>query len=171
MNIHYLSLTILQTKDLDEFLDEFWRYYHKLEEYKESPNKKKAILLSKEFDELFSKVTGYDNLNDRINKTLAKKQELLLVLEYPELPIHNNASELAARVQVRDRDVSLHTMSEAGTRVKDTFMTISQTAKKLGVRTYEYIYDRVSGACGMPSLADVMIERGGVPTNPTNIGI
>ena len=53
-------------------------------------------------------------------------------------------------------------MSEAGTRVKDTFMTISQTAKKLGIRSYEYIYDRVSGALKMPSLADVMIERSGV---------
>ncbi len=150
-------------KELNEFLDEFWKYYHKLNEYKESPNEEKATLLSKKFDELFSKVTGYEDLDDRIEKTLNKKQELLLVLKYPELPIHNNASELAARVQVRDRDVSLHTMSEAGTRVKDTFMTISQTAKKLGIRTYEYIYDRVSGVLEMPSLADVMIERNGIP--------
>ena len=163
---HYKKLNPvvpLHRKELDEFLDEFWRYYHKLKEYKESSNEEKSILLSKEFDELFSKETGYADLDDRINKTLAKKQELLLVLEYPELPIHNNASELAARVQVRDRDVSLHTMSKAGTRVKDTFMTISQTAKKLGVRTYEYIYDRVSGAYEMPSLADVMIEKSGIP--------
>ena len=153
----------LYRKELDEFLDEFWKYYHKLKEYKESPNNEKATLLSKEFDKLFSKATGYADLDNRISKTLNKKQELLLVLEYPKLPIHNNASELAARVQVRDRDVSLHTMSEAGTKVKDTFMTISQTAKKLGVRTYEYIYDRVSGAFEMPSLADVMVERSGVP--------
>ena len=165
---HYKKLNPaigLYRKELDEFLDEFWKYYHKLKEYKESPNNKKAILLSKEFDELFSKATGYADLDDRIRKTLNKKQELLLVLKYPKLPIHNNASELAARVQVRDRDVSLHTMSEAGTKVKDTFMTISQTAKKLGVRTYEYIYDRVSGAFEMPSLADVMVERSGVPLN------
>ncbi len=165
---HYKKLNpaiALYRQELDEFLDEFWRYYHKLKEYKESPNNEKATLLSKEFDKLFSKATGYADLDNRISKTLNKKQELLLVLEYPKLPIHNNASELAARVQVRDRDVSLHTMSEAGTKVKDTFMTISQTAKKLGVRTYEYIYDRVSGAFEMPSLADVMVERSGVPLN------
>jgi hypothetical protein len=77
----------------------------------------------------------------------------------------NNASELSARVQVRDRDVSLHTMSEDGTKIKDTFMTISQTAKKLGIRTYEYIYDRVSGAFEMPSLASIMLQRGMVPLN------
>ncbi len=33
----------------------------------------------------------------------------------------------------------LLTMSEDGTKIKDTFMTLSQTAKKLGVRTYDYI--------------------------------
>jgi hypothetical protein len=165
---HYKKLNPaipLYREELDDFRDKFWKYYHKLKEYKESPNEEKATLLSKEFDELFSKVTRYDHLDNRINKTLAKKQELLLVLKYPELPIHNNASELAARVQVRDRDVSLHTMSEAGTKVKDTFMTISQTAKKLGVRTYEYIYDRVSGAFEMPSLASIMLQRGMVPLN------
>ena len=165
---HYKKLNPaipLYRKELDDFSDKFWKYYHKLKEYKQSPNKEKASILSKEFDELFSIVTGYDHLDDRIGKTLAKKKELLLVLKYPELPIHNNASELSARVQVRDRDVSLHTMSEDGTKVKDTFMTISQTAKKLGIRTYEYIYDRVSGAFEMPSLASIMLQRGMVPLN------
>ena len=165
---HYKKLNPaipLYRKELDDFSDKFWKYYHKLKEYKQSPNKEKASILSKEFDELFSIVTGYDHLDDRIGKTLAKKKELLLVLKYPELPIHNNASELSARVQVRDRDVSLHTMSEDGTKIKDTFMTISQTAKKLGIRTYEYIYDRVSGAFEMPSLASIMLQRGMVPLN------
>lgn len=165
---HYKKLNPaipLYRKELDDFSDKFWKYYHKLKEYKQSPNEEKASILSKEFDELFSIVTGYDHLDDRIGKTLAKKKELLLVLKYPELPIHNNASELSARVQVRDRDVSLHTMSEDGTKIKDTFMTISQTAKKLGIRTYEYIYDRVSGAFEMPSLASIMLQRGMVPLN------
>jgi hypothetical protein len=82
-----------------------------------------------------------------------------LVLKYPELPLHNNASELGARVQARARDISLHTMSEDGTKIKDTFMTISQTAKKLGVRTYEYIRDRVSGELKLPSLAQQIHEK------------
>jgi hypothetical protein len=50
-------------------------------------------------------------------------------------------AELGARAQVRKRDVSLHTMTEDGTKADDTFLTISQTAKKLGVCAYEYIYD------------------------------
>jgi hypothetical protein len=48
-------------------------------------------------------------LNERIAKTLVKRAELLVSLEQPQLPLHNNASELAARVQARARDVSLHT--------------------------------------------------------------
>ncbi|MCF6318799.1 MAG: hypothetical protein L3J83_05920, partial [Proteobacteria bacterium] len=54
--------------------------------------------------------------------------------------------------------ISLHTMSQKGTKIKDTIMTISQTAKKLGVRTYEYIYDRVSGRNNMTSLAQLIKE-------------
>jgi len=150
----------LYQKELDKFLKKYWVYYHKLKDYKEAPDDNRLKLLTEEFEELFSTKTGYKELDNRINKTLNKKQELLLVLKHPKLPLHNNDSELAARVQVRDRDVSLHTMSDEGTKIKDTFMTISQTAKKLGVRTYEYIRDRVSGEFEMLSLADIIGQRG-----------
>ncbi|SMG66195.1 conserved hypothetical protein [methanotrophic bacterial endosymbiont of Bathymodiolus sp.] len=75
------------------------------------------------------------------------------------MPLHNNASELSARVQARARDVSLHTVSESGTKIKDTFMSINQTAKKLKVRTYDYIRDRVSGEFKLPSLAQLIAEK------------
>ena len=82
------------------------------------------------------------------------------MLKYPELPLHNNASELGARVQARARDISLHTMSEDGTKVKNTFMTlIIQTAKKLGIRTYDSIRDRVSGELKLPSMAQLIREK------------
>jgi len=38
-------------------------------------------------------------------------------------------------------------------------MTISQTAKKLSVKTYEYIRDRVSGEVKLPSLAQLIREK------------
>ena len=144
---------------LDEFLTKYWFYYHQLKDYKEAPDPNKARELTQQFEVLFSTHTGYQQLDDRIAKTQAKQKELLLVLKYPELPLHNNASELGARVQARARDISLHTMSEEGTKIKDTFMTISQTAKKLGVRTYDYIRDRVSGECNLPSLAQLIHEK------------
>ena len=142
----------------DEFLTKYWLYYHKLLGYKKAPDPNRAIELAQQFDELFVTQTGYQQLDERIAKTHAKGKELLLVLKYPELPLHNNASELGARVQARARDISLHTMSEDGTKIKDTFMTISQTAKKLGVRTYDYIRDSVSGELKFPSLAQLIHE-------------
>jgi len=159
---HYKKLNPLfnyHQQILDDFLQKYWDYYHQLLAYKKAPDPDESIRLAKDFDELFRTQTDYEQLNDRIAKTLAKHKELLLVLKYPKLPLHNNASELAARVQARYRDISLHTMSEKGTRIKDTIMTISQTAKKLGVRTYEYLYDRVSGNYNMPSLAQFIEEN------------
>jgi len=49
-------------------------------------------------------------------------------------------------------------MLENGTKLKDTFMTISQTAKKLKERTYNYIRDRVSGEFKLPFLAQLVKE-------------
>ncbi len=159
---HYKKLTpVVPLHDTlrDEFLTKYWLYYHKLLEYKEAPDPNRAIELAQQFDALFVSQTGYQQLDERIAKTHAKRRELLLVLKYPELPLHNNASELGARVQARARDISLHTMSDDGTKIKDTFMTISQTAKKLGVRTYDYIRDRVSGELKLPSLAQSIHEK------------
>ena len=53
--------------------------------------------------------------------------------------MHNNGAELGVRVKVRKRDVSLQTIKEEGTTANDTFMTIVQTAKKLGVSAYQYM--------------------------------
>ena len=102
----------------------YWAYYTELLKYKLEPAPDKKAVLSKRFDELFSATTDYQELNDRIAKTLAKKTELLQVLELTQLPLHNNAAELGARVQARARDVSFQTRSEKGTKIKDTFMTI-----------------------------------------------
>jgi hypothetical protein len=54
----------------------------------------------------------------------------------PEIPLHNNAVELAARAKVRKRDVSLQTVTDKGTKANDIFMTIVQKAKKMGVSAY-----------------------------------
>jgi hypothetical protein len=118
-----------------------------------------AEILSAEFDKLFSSKTKYQALDERIAKTKANKAQLLLVLEYPELPLHNNDAELGARAQVRKRDISLHTMTKDGTKANDTFMTIVQTAKKLGVSSYKYIHDRVSKSFCMPSLSALIEEK------------
>ncbi len=80
-------------------------------------------------------------------------------VEDAQIPLHNNAAELAARVKVRKRDVSLQTVTDEGTKANDTFMTIVQTARKLGVSAYDYILDRVSNTFEMPSLAQLIREK------------
>ena len=127
--------------------------------YKREPTPDKKEGLSKRFDVLFATTADYEELNERIVKTLDKKIPLLQVLELPQLPLHNNAAELGARVQASVRDVSFLTRSEKGTLIKDTFMTINQTAKKLGVSFYDYVYDRVSGRFELPSLADLITQK------------
>lgn len=156
---HYKKLypIVSLNKDrLDAFLGQYWDYYASLLEYKENPTSDKAEKLSKEFDALFSTKTGYEALDERITKTKTKKSKLLLVLKYPELPLHNNNSELGARAEKRKQDVSLQTITEEGTKSKDTFLTIALTARKLGVSFYKYIYDRVSKNLNMPSLASII---------------
>ena len=145
---------------LEEFLGQYWAYYGKLVRFKETPTSEEAETLSAEFDELFSTKTGYPALDDRIAKTMDKKSELLMALKHPEVPLHNNESELGARAQVRRRDVSLHTMTEDGTKANDTFLTIIETAKKLGVSAYDYIYDRVSKRFRLPTLAELIRAKG-----------
>ena len=108
---------------------------------------------------LFSTVTGYTELDERIAKTKKLKENLLVVLEHPTIPLHNNPAELGARAQARKRDVSFHTINARGTKSKDTFMSIIATARQLGVNTFDYIKDRVSGAMKMPSLAEIIHKK------------
>ena len=144
---------------MDNVIGQFWDYYHALLAYQLSPSAIKAHELSGDFDRLFSIKTGYDALDKRLSRTFNKKQSLLLVLEFPFLPLQNNAAELGARAQARMRDINLQTVSENGTKTKDTFTTIVQTTRKLGVNIYHYIYDRISKKFAMTSLADLINEE------------
>jgi hypothetical protein len=104
-------------------------------------------------------VTGYAALDDRIAKTRAKKDALLMVLLHPELPLHNNPAELAARRRVRKRDVSFGPRTPAGQKAWDTFQSLAETTQKLGLSFYQYIFDRISQANQIPPLADLIAER------------
>ncbi len=149
----------LNVEILNNFKTGFWDYYGELLKYKTNPTPEKAEILSTEFDRIFSQTTGYEDLYDRIKKTMNKKDALLTVLKHPELPLHNNASKLGARVEKRRQDVSLQTKSIKGTKAKDSFLTVTQTAKKLGVNSYKYIFDRISKTFNMPSLAELITQN------------
>ncbi len=164
---HYKRLSPIvpeYQKLLDEFIKSYWEYYHKLYKYKHNPFPKLAKSLSEDFDTLFSTETGYNALDERITKSKAKKTELLTVLDHPEVPLHNNMSENAAREVKRRQDVSLHTISDKGTKAKDTMMTIVSSCKKLVVNAANYIYDRISQNLKMPSLAKLIRSSKKSPT-------
>jgi len=126
---------------LSDFKERYWAFYRRLQKYKQEPCEYFAVELDAEFDKLFVPNTEYFDLNNEIERTKSNKFELLTVLKQPLLPLHNNLAELNARVQVRKRDISLHTMSELGTQVQDAMMSIIQTAKQLGVNVWKYISD------------------------------
>jgi len=81
---------------------------------RDSPCQEQANELKSEFWTLFSTESGYQQLDDRKRLTLLKISELLLVLEHPELLLHNNPAELAARTMVQRRNISYATQTVEG---------------------------------------------------------
>lgn len=144
--------------ELEIFKKKYWGFYKLLKEYQSNPNEKLKEIIANKFDGIFSPTYCYFDLNKQIKRTLANKTKLLTVLDFPFIPLHNNASELAARKQVRKRDICLHTMTELGTKLQDAFLSIIQTSFLLGVDTYQYILDRINN-CSPFYLPDLVIEQ------------
>lgn len=159
---HYAKLTPLvpiHQELLASFRTDYWGYYRQLLAYRAAPSVMERDRLRRAFAVLFSRRTGYQVLDERIAKTWAKWELLLLVLDHPDLPLHNNDMELAARRRVRKRDVSFGPQSQAGAQAWDTFQTIIATATKLGVRVYAYFLGRLTASATTPTLADHIRER------------
>ncbi len=159
---HYKKLSpfvACHQQTLDEFLDRFWKYYRKLLAYRSAANEDKAKELRLEFWTLFTEKSSYEQLDERKRLTAAKVSELLLVLEHPELPLHNNPAELAARTMVQRRNISYATQTEQGTKAWDIFMSLVATTRKLGISFFEYMRDRISQIGHIPSLGTIIREK------------
>jgi regulator of replication initiation timing len=159
---HYKKLNpfvACHQQTLEKFLDDFWIYYRELLFFKDSPNQKIKLELKSQFWELFGTETGYKQLDERKRLTAAKVSELLLVLENPELPLHNNPAELAARTMVQRRNISYATQTSEGTRAWDIFMSLVATTRKLGISFFEYVRDRISQSGKIPSLGTIIREK------------
>ncbi|MDQ2807362.1 MAG: transposase [Chloroflexota bacterium] len=144
---------------LTRFLGRFWCYYRQLQAYQAAPEAARARWLRAKFRRLFNTVTAYRELNAVIERTRGKERELLLVLKYPQLPLHNNAAELGARVRVRKRDVSFGPRSPAGRQAWDTYMTLVETTRKLGVNFAAYVRDRLRGVGAIPRLGELVRQK------------
>jgi hypothetical protein len=159
---HYAKLSPVVSEHqrlLAAFRKDYWAYYRKLVVYRAAPSVEQARVLRQEFAALVERRTGYAALDERIAKTAANGEMLLLALEHPEIPLHNNAMELAARRRVRKRDVSFGPQSQAGARAWDSFQTLIATAAKLGVRLYDYLLKRRVAPNTTASLADQIRQR------------
>jgi hypothetical protein len=159
---HYTRLTAYlppHRRLLEEVRGQFWVYYRELLAYRERPTADERVRLAARFDELFATETGFRLLDDRIALTRQKRDGLLRVLAHPELPLHNNPAELAARRRVRKRDASFGPRSEAGITAWDTFHTLAATTQQLGVSFFAYLQDRLTAAGRIPPLAEVLTAQ------------
>ena len=159
---HYKTLIPRFLTHLDllkAFTKDFWTLYNDLLAYRDYPSAIEAERLQADFDRLFGHTSGYQQLDERLSQTLAKKASLLMVLSHPEILLHNNPAELGARQRVRKRDVSLQACTLDGIRAWDTFQTLVETGKKLGVNLFQYFHDRISQANVVPPLAALIQQR------------
>jgi len=143
-------------------LKDYWAFYDQLRSFRlETPQKQQQLKpdLEQRFEEIFNQTTDYFQINACLARTYANKEKLLAVLDNPALPLHNNAAERGARRVVRKRDISLHTWSTKGTQIRDAYMSVVETAAKLGVNAMSYIQDRLSSQPQMTSLADIIASR------------
>ena len=159
---HYAKLRPVvasHLRELQAYRTQYWELYRALVAYRQGPSEAERTRLTEAFERLVHYETGYDALKERIGKTADKRAQLLAVLELPDIPLHNNDMELAARRRVRKRDVSFGPQSRAGARAWDTFQTIAATAAKLGVGLFHYLRDRLVSPETTPSLAERIAER------------
>jgi hypothetical protein len=141
---------------VDNVRDAVWRYYQRLQAYREAPTPRRKAALERDFDRLFRRRTGFADLNEALRRIHEKRDDLLLVLERPEIPLHNNLSESDIREWAKKRKISAGTRSELGRRCRDTFVSLKKTCRKLGVSFWRYLQDRIRGAHEILALPELM---------------
>ena len=136
-----------------------WELYQDLKAYRDKPDETQRPVLEACFDTLIEQRTGYPSIDGVLKEMRHHKPDLLRVLERPEVPLHNNAMESDIREFVKRRKISGGTRNEAGRRCRDTFASLKKTCRKLGVRFWDYLQDRVHGEGEIPRLAELIRQK------------
>lgn len=144
--------------DIDKVRGQIWDLYKDLKAYQEQPDEAQRPVLETRFDALVEQRSDYPSINGPLQEMRDHKADLLRVLERPEVPLHNNGEESDIREYVKRRKISGGTRSDAGRRCRDTFASLKKTCRKLGVRFWDYLQDRVRGLGQLPRLA-ALIRR------------
>jgi hypothetical protein len=145
--------------EIDRVRGEIWDLYQALKAYREAPDEAQRAVLEARFDTLVQQKTSYPSINGPLQEMRDHKADLLRVLERPEVPLHNNGEETDIREFVKRRKISGGTRSDAGRRCRDTFASLKKTCRKLGVRFWDYLQDRVRGFNQVPRLAELIRKK------------
>jgi hypothetical protein len=148
---HRLAIETVRTQ--------IWDFYKDLKAYREQPDETQKPVLTARFEALVNQRTDYPNINSVLKEMRGNQADLLRVLERPEIPLHNNAEESDIREFVKRRKISGGTRSDAGRRCRDTFASLKKTCRKVGVRFWDYLQDRVRGLGQLPRLADLIRQK------------
>lgn len=143
---------------------QIWDLYRDLKAYRAQPDAAQRPVLEARFDTLVEQRTGYPSIDGVLKEMRSHKADLLRVLERPEVPLHNNAMESDIREFVKRRKISGGTRNDAGRRCRDTFASLKKTCRKLGVRFWDYLQDRIRGLSRLPRLAALIRQRAAAAT-------
>jgi Transposase IS66 family len=154
--------------EIERIRHQIWELYKDLKAYRAQPEKAQCPVLEARFDALVEQRTGYPSIDGVLKEIRDHKADLLRVLERPEIPLHNNAMESDIREFVKRRKISGGTRNDAGRRCRDTFASLKKTCRKLGVRFWDYLQDRVRGLGNIPRLADLIRRKAQQTAAPIN---
>jgi hypothetical protein len=151
---------------IEKVRSQLWDLYKDLKAYRNNPDEAARPELTARFDALVEQRTGYPRIDGVLKDMRDHQADLLRVLERPEIPLHNNAMESDIREFVKRRKISGGTRNDAGRRCRDTFASLKKTCRKLGVRFWDYLQDRVRGSGLIPRLAELIRKKARPPTAP-----
>jgi hypothetical protein len=144
---------------IEKVRDQIWKLYQDLKAYRQQPDPAQKPGLEACFEALVNQKTGFPSIDGVLKEMRDHQADLLQVLKQPVVPLHNNGSESAIRDYVKKRKISGSTRSAAGRRARDTFASIKKTCRKLGVKFWDYLQDRVRGLNKIPRLAELIRQR------------
>jgi transposase IS66 family protein len=141
---------------IEQVQQQIWELYQDLKAYRQQPQPAQVPVLTARFEALCSQQTAYPSIKQVLKDMREHQADLLRVLTRPEVPLHNNASESDIRDYVKKRKISGSTRSDAGRACRDTFASLKKTCRKLGIRFWDYLRDRVRGLGQIARLADLI---------------
>jgi hypothetical protein len=144
---------------IEKIRTQIWELYKDLKAYRQQPDEAQRPIIEACFDALVEQRTGYPSIDGVLKEMRDHRADLLRVLERSEVPLHNNAMESDIREFVKRRKISGGTRNDAGRRCRDTFASLKKTCRKLGVRFWDYLQDRVRGLGQISRLADLIRKK------------